>query len=155
MANAAAKKAAKIGEITSRKYLPYIIFSSLFYIGVQLLWRYQTSTIWHYVYFILYSLIYLICQYGLIQSAQDKTQNEMYFDAFCVNFLAEIISSFTNWGRSILLLIPGYLLYLGVNWYLSYRKANPTPAPESHEDTSSQSTEKKKTRTKYASAGRR
>jgi hypothetical protein len=154
MANASAKKAAKIGEVTSQKYLPYILFSSIFYIALQLLWKYETSTIWHYLYFILHSLIFLICHYGLIQSAQDKTQNEMYFDAFCVNMLAEIVSSFTNWGRGILLLIPGYLLYLGVNWYLSYRKANPTPVPVVNEEASSQSTDKKKTRTKYASARR-
>ena len=155
MANASAKKAAKIGEITSRKYLPYILLSSLSYILLQFIWNYKTSTLWTYLYFVLYSLIYLLCHYGLIQSAQEKgSQHEIYFDTFCVNFLAEFISSFTNWGRGILLLIPAYLLYLGVNWYLSYRQTNPITVPDVPEDISSQSTEKKKTRTKYVS-GRR
>jgi hypothetical protein len=143
MANAAAKKAAKVGDVTSKRYLPYIIFSSLLYVGVRLVWGYQTSTSWHYIYFVIFTILHGICQYGLIQSAKDNLQGEMYFDAFCVNLLSEIVSAFTNWGRVILLLIPGYFLYLGINWYLSRPKKAPEPIPESTEKTSTSQTDKK------------
>jgi hypothetical protein len=133
MANAAAKKAAKIGDVTSRRYLPYILFSSLLYLGVRLVWGYQNSTSWDYIYFLIFTILHGICQYGLIQSARDNLQGEMYFDAFCVNLLSQIVSTFTNWGRLILLLIPGYFLYLGINWYLSRPKKVSEVTPESTE----------------------
>lgn len=149
MANAAAKKAAKVGDITFKKYLPFIIFSSLLYIVIRLFWGYSNSNIWHFVYFIFYSLIYVICQYGLIQSAKDNIQGEMYFDAFCVNFLSQVIASFTNWGRGILLLIPAYFCYLGITWYLANRKNNTTSLPEPTESVSSKNVAEKKGKRKF------
>lgn len=151
MANAAAKKAAKIGDVTFKKYLPFIIFSSLLYIGIRLIWGYQNATIWHYLYLVIYSLIYLITQYGLVQSAKDNIQGEMYFDAFCVNFLSEVVASFTNWGRSILLLIPAYLCYIGITWYLKNRKSTPASISEpNNDDVSSHSVTEKKGRSKMS-----
>ncbi len=146
MANAAAKKSAKAGQVTSQKYLPYLLSSSLFYLCLRLLWWYQSSSTWDYIFFFLFSILYLICYFGLIQSAKDNIQGEIYFDIFCVNFLAEIISTFTIWGRVILLLIPGYFLYLGINWYLASKKNTPPPPVESEEPQENTKTEKKKTR---------
>ncbi len=147
MANAAAKKSIKVGQATSQKYLPYILIASLCYFFFRLFWWYQSSSTIDFIFFFLYSLIHFICYYGLIQSAKDNQQGEIYFDAFCVNFLAEIISTFSSWGRLIILLIPGYFLYLGINWYLASKKNTPSPPVESEESQENTTkAEKKKTK---------
>lgn len=132
MANAAAKKAAKVGDQTYRKYLPYAIISNLLYIGFKIFWKYSSTTFWSYFFLFFFNLIYIISIYGLIQTAQNKIQNEIYFDSFCVNCFSQIISSFTDKGRLILLLIPGYFIYLGIGWYLAFKKKT----PETNQDIS-------------------
>lgn len=151
MANAAAKKAAKASNEISNKYLPYIIISNILYILIRLYYNYITTTIWSYIFLFIYILIYIITQYGLIYSVQNNISNEIYFDSFCVNFLSQIIASFSDKGRLILLLIPGYFIYIGVGWYLEYKKNKPKVTEDivdNNNNNNSEQKQEKKVKTK-------
>jgi hypothetical protein len=147
MANAAAKKAAKAGDSTSSKYLPFVMCSTLLYVGVRFL--YTGASISDIVYLMIFSALYAVFYFGLVSNAQNKVNSEMYFDGFVVVFSSEVLSAFTNWGRGLLLLIPGYLIYLGCLWYFSMKKSVPSAPVE--DETEDKKTEKiKKPKIKYA-----
>ena len=130
MSNASAKKAIKVGDKIYSKYILYIIFSNLLYILLQFFYYSITTNFWTYFYFFLYLLLSFVSLYGLIYAEQNKITNEIYYDIFFITFLSQIISSFNNKGRLILLIIPTYFLSLGIKWYLNYKKTNINIASE-------------------------
>mmetsp|Transcript_3068 Transcript_3068/g.4714 ORF Transcript_3068/g.4714 Transcript_3068/m.4714 type:complete len:154 (+) Transcript_3068:95-556(+) len=147
MANASAKKAAKAGQKAGTTYLPYIILSSALYALIRLFWWYGSTDTTHFVYFCIFSVLHIIAYVGLVQSAHDKTKGEMYFDTFVVNIAAQTTSTFTNWGRVFLLLIPAYMIYLGAMWFLKYRAGQ--AASTDNADTKPDEKTEKAPKTKY------
>ena len=150
MANAAAKKATKAGKSASSKYLQFIVASTVLYIGIRII--YIGPSFLDILFLFIYSGVYAVCYYGLVESAQNKVHSEIYFDMFVVVFVSEVVSSFSYLGRFLLLLIPAYLSYLGIAWYVGTKKNIPSPAEEKDESDTKKSDKasSRKQKIKYA-----
>lgn len=120
MANAASKKAQKAEASTSTKYLPYILVASAFFFIFRFIRsEFLFSNI---IVFSVYSVTYTVAYFGLVEAAKNNSAGEYYFDAFCVNVASQVLYSFFSWGWYLWYLIPGFLLYKAVFYYLQMRK---------------------------------
>ena len=155
MANAASKKAKRAEASALTKYLPYILVASaLFFIFRFIRSEFLYSNI---VVFGVYSATYTVAYYGLVEATKNNSSGEYYFDAFCVNFVSQVLYSFFSWGWYLWYLIPGFLLYQAVSYYLQMKKpatsamaadASGQPEEEDDESTASKKKREKKSRPK-------
>jgi hypothetical protein len=133
MANAAAKKSAKAGKETSRKYILPMIASTILFLLWRLVWNYNTSIRGEYIYFIISLICHAVSYFGLVHSSENNMSGEYYNDLFIITVSSQIAYTFFSKGWMILLLVPGYGAYIGVGLISDYRKLSAATNKENTE----------------------
>ena len=97
-------------------YLPILILTHLCFVAYVLVYQFQKSSWWSYLYFILSLLLNTVSYFGIIHAAENSSFNSGtggdYFDLFVLTCLCEISYCFTSYAALLLLMIPVRLAYI-------------------------------------------